>query len=131
VTRVPSLEDAAALALALPGVTEGVRYGHPAWLVGKHTFAWERPLTKADIKRWGEAPLPAGPLLGLSTADLGEKQAILAEGLPGVFTISHFDGYPAVLVELRAVRRKALKVLITDAWLSVAPAELTADRLQP
>ncbi|MCW2544707.1 MAG: hypothetical protein JWM40_2259 [Frankiales bacterium] len=128
---MPTLEDAAALALALPGVTEGVRYGKSAWFVGKACFAWERPLTQADLERWGEALAPEGPLVGLSTADLGEKEAILAEGRPGVFTITHFDGYPAVLVALSAVGRKDLKELITDAWLSVAPAELTADRLQP
>jgi hypothetical protein len=125
VADVPNLADAAAIALALPGVTEGLRYGNPCWQVGGKAFAWERPLTKADIKRYGDQPVPTGPLLGVTTGDLGEKEAVLAASSPGVFTIPHFDGYAAVLVELRAVRKTDLRELITDAWLCCAPAELS------
>lgn len=112
---MPDLDDAAAIALSLPGVTEGTRYGNRAWYAGKSCFAWERPLTKADVKRWGDAPLPDGELLGVLTQDLHDKQALLAEGRAGVFTIAHFDSYPAVLLELSRIRTKDLKALITDA----------------
>jgi hypothetical protein len=53
--------------------------------------------------------------------DLGEKEAVLGATLKGFFTIPHFDGYPAVLVQLRAVSKPALKEAITDAWLACAP----------
>lgn len=117
-------DDVAAIAEALPEVTVAERYGRRSWLVGKKSFAWERPLTKADIKRWGDAPLPADPILAVSVDDLAEKEAVLAEDLPGVFTMSHFDGYPSVLLELGKVHKRTLKRLLTDAWLAEAPPKL-------
>jgi hypothetical protein len=118
---VPSLDDAARIAVRLPEVTEGERYGSRTWLVAGKAFAWERPLSKADIKRLQGAPVPAGPLLAVSTVDLDDKDAILASGFSGVFTIPHFDGYPAILIELGAANREELEELIFDAWLAKAP----------
>jgi len=46
-------DDVAAIAESLPAVTVGVKWGRRTWLVGGKGFAWERPLSKADIKRWG------------------------------------------------------------------------------
>jgi len=71
-------------------------------------------MSKADIKRWGDAPLPEGEILAVSTEDLGEKEAVLAAGSKGVFTMAHFDGYPAVLVELRLVGKRVLRALLVD-----------------
>ena len=39
----------------------------------------------------------------MTVEDLAEKEAVLAAGNAGVFTIPHFDGYAAVLVQLDAV----------------------------
>ena len=58
-----TLDDAARLALALPDVTEAARYGNRAWLVAGKAFAWERPFSKADIKRFGDTAPPAGRVL--------------------------------------------------------------------
>ncbi|MEP7023177.1 MAG: hypothetical protein ABJB47_05070, partial [Actinomycetota bacterium] len=88
-----TIDDAARLVQELPEVTEGERHGHRTWFVGRKAFAWERPFSKADIKRFGEQTPPDGPILAVSMADLGEKEAVLAAGTPGIFTISHFDGY--------------------------------------
>lgn len=118
------VEDAAALALALPGVTEGTSYGHRAWLLGRARFAWERPFSKADLKRFGDAPVPQRPILAVLVDDLSEKQALLTAQPGAVFTIEHFADYPAVLICLDLVPRSVLAELIRDAYLSVAPPDV-------
>jgi len=121
---VPGFVDVEAIISELPEVTVGERFRHRTWFVNGKAFAWERPLSKADIKRWGDAPLPEGEILAVSTEDLGEKEAVLAAGSKGVFTMAHFDGYPAVLVELRLVGKRVLRALLVDGWLATAPQAL-------
>jgi hypothetical protein len=128
---VATIDDAARIAMALPDVTEGTRWGNRTWLVGGKGFAWERPLSKADIKRWGDAPLPDDPILAVRVEDLGEKDAVLAAHPKGFFTIQHFNGYPAVLIELPNVTKRRLEDAILDGWLACAPAKLAEEYLAP
>jgi hypothetical protein len=120
------LDDVARIALELPEVEEGLRHGNRTWFVKGKGFVWELGLSKADLKRWGDAlpPPPDGPLVAVRTADLAEKEALLQRGTPGFFTITHFDGYPAVLVELQKVTTRPLRAAIVDAWLACAPMKL-------
>jgi hypothetical protein len=124
VARMRTLDDVARLALELPDVTEGLRHGHRTWFVAGKGFAWERPFSKADIRRFGDADPPVGPIVAVAVDDLGEKEAVLAANPRAFFTIAHFDGYPAVLIQLRSVTEAALRDAIVDAWLSCAPREL-------
>jgi hypothetical protein len=119
-----SLEEVARLASELPEVTEGQRWGNRTWDVAGRTFAWERPYSKADIKRFGTETPPEGPIVAVKVEDLDEKEAVLAAGTRGVFTIEHFNGYAAVLIQLKAVPEKAFRELLLDAWLASAPPRL-------
>jgi hypothetical protein len=121
-----TLDDAARIALALPEVTEGEDdRGRRSWSVRGKGFAFERPFSKADIKRFGDAPRPSDPIVAVRVGDLNEKEAVLAAGTAGVFTIPHFNGYAAVLVELAMIAAADLREIIVDGWLAYAPSELT------
>jgi hypothetical protein len=127
--QVATIDDVARIAAGLPEVTDGERHGNRTWSVAGKAFAWERPFSRADLKRYGDAVPPDGPILAVRVEDLGEKEAVLAEGRRGFFTIPHFDGYAAVLIQLRTVARKALREALVDGWLACAPATLADDFL--
>ena len=125
-----SVDEAARMALELPEVTEGERHGRRTWSVAGKTFAWERAFSKADIRRFGDASPPDGPILAVRVADLGEKEAVLAAETKGFFTIPHFDGYAAVLVQLKAVGKRTLREAILDGWLACAPPKLADEYMK-
>jgi hypothetical protein len=54
---------------------------------------------------------------------------VLAAHPEAFFTIPHFDGYSAVLIQLRLVTGNALREAITDGWLACAPPKLAAQYL--
>ena len=126
-----TFDDVDAFVKSLPGVTLGTSWGNKTWLVGDKAFAWRRPFSKADLKRFGDETPPRYPIVAVRVDDLVEKEAVLGGGNPGFFTIPHFDGYAAVLIELRAVGKRALKEAIIDGWLACAPPALAEQLPRP
>jgi hypothetical protein len=131
VLTMATVDDVARMALKLPKATEGERRGARTWYVAGKGFAWERPFSKADINRFGEATPPAGPILAVRVADLTDKEAMLASHPKAFFTIPHFDGYSATLIQLKAVTSKTLNEAIIDGWLACAPSPLARQYLEP
>jgi hypothetical protein len=126
---MPTFDDVELIAMALPEVTVGLRFSHRTWFVGKKGFVWERPLSKADIKRYGDETPPEGPLLAVRVEDEDEKRAVLEANPKAFFTIEHFNGYNAVLIQLKKVTKRALRDAILDAWLACAPPRLAKEYL--
>jgi hypothetical protein len=123
---VATIDDVAAIALELPEVTEGERHGHRTWFIAGKAFAWERRFSKADLRRFGDETPPPDPILAVSVEDLNEKEAVLAANPDAFFTIPHFNGFAAILIQLQKVSDKALREALADGWLAVAPPKLAA-----
>jgi hypothetical protein len=124
-----NLNDVHRLALRLPQTVErSSREGLLDWRVKDKSFAWKRPLRRADLQALSDAA-PRGPILAARVPDLGAKQALLADDADVYFTTPHFDGYPSILVRLDRITLPELEELLVEAWLSRAPKRLAAEYL--
>ncbi len=126
-----TFEDIDAFAMNLPGVAAGTKWATRTWMVDGKGFAWQRPFSKADLKRFGDETPPAGEILAVSVENLDAKDALLAMAPPGFFTIPHFNGYPAVLIALRQARTKDVRAAILDAFRAVASSLPITKRAAP
>lgn len=120
--------DVERFASELPEVTEGIRFETRVWRVGKKGFVWERPLRKRDLEELGDSA-PTGAILAAATPDVDEKLALVEGESAYCFTTEHFDGYPAVLIQLESIPADRLREIVTDAWLACAPKRLSKEFL--
>jgi hypothetical protein len=116
-------DDVRRLALEMPEATEVVSRERSQWRVKDKLFVWERPLRKSDIEALGD-DAPDGPILGARVEHLVAKEAMLADDPSVFFTTPHFEGYPAVLVQLEKIGLDDLREVVVEAWLARAPKKL-------
>jgi hypothetical protein len=120
---VATWDDVRRLALALPETSERTSREAMQWRVRDKLFVWERPLRRSDLDALGPAA-PRGAILGARVEHEGAKAALIADD-PGVFfTTPHFDGYPAILVQLDRIGLDDLQEVVVEAWLARAPSRL-------
>jgi hypothetical protein len=115
-----TFEDAARIALSLPG-TEEVK---SAFRVAGKNFAAVYP-EKVHPKK---PRVPNFDVLVTWVPDLHSKAAYLQNDPETFFTTEHYDDYPIVLVRLALIDEPELTELLNDAWASRAPRELLPDQ---
>lgn len=129
--RVGDIDEIAA---ALPETEKATSGGdRPVWKVpsggkGRGFVMWRERRRDAVDPATGEL---YDDLLVIRTPGAADKQALVEADGP-FFTIPHFDGYNAVLVQqsrLGEITRDELAEVITDAWLAVAPRRLAKEHL--
>lgn len=112
---------------SLPEVELGTSWGdRPTYKVrGKGFVLYRAPHKTAIDPATGEM---YDDLLVIATATEADKQALVEDERLPFFTIDHFRGYAAVLVEqsrLGEIEREELTEIITEAWAAKAPASLS------
>ena len=116
-------DDVRRLALALPETDERESRGSRQWRVKEKLFVWERPLRRIRSQGTGRRrSRRADP--GCPGRACGAKEALVADASGVYFTTPHFDGYPAILVQLEKISVADLEEVTVEAWLARAPAKL-------
>jgi hypothetical protein len=127
-------EDVDTICASLPETWFGTSWGDvPTWLVphrvrdgvdkGRGFVLYRKPHKSAVDPVSGEM---YDDLLVIRTANADDKIALVEADGP-FFTIPHFNGYNAVLVQLSRLgelSRDELAEVITDAWCACAPKTL-------
>jgi hypothetical protein len=124
--RVATPEDVDELCRALPEVELGTSWGdRPTYKVrGKGFVLYRAPHKSAVDPVSGEQ---YDDLLVIHVPSEHEKRALVEDEGSPFFTIDHFNGYNAVLVQqsrLGELTREELAEVITDAWLAKASPAL-------
>jgi len=116
---VATLDDVRKICAKLPGAVEGEgRFGFSVEDKGKAKgFVWSWA-ERVDPKK---ARIPNNGVLAIVVPSLSVKDVILASDSEKYFTEPHYNGFPAVLVRLSAIKRAELQDLIIEAWKCKAP----------
>jgi len=123
------MKDLDALALALPGVTRSEEDGRPSYSVAGKTFCWHRSARPDALDP--ETGQRLTDVLVFWVEDLAVKE-LLVESDSVYFTTPHWNGYSAVLVrirDLKKLRKAELRDRVEEAWLKRAPKKLSKEFL--
>jgi hypothetical protein len=117
-----TMKDLDALALAMPQATKAVSDdGRASYSVHGKYFCFHRSRRPDAVDaKTGER---LDDVLVFRVEDVHVKELVLGDDRGIFFTTPHWDGYPAVLVrikDLRRVKRAELRDLVIDAWLTRA-----------
>ena len=99
------------LALAFPGVEEGLSYGTPGFRVRGKFLA----------RLWED-----GETLVVKCGD-DERDFRMKADPETFFVTEHYRGYPTVLVRLARVRKEDLRAVLEEAWRRQAPRRLVKE----
>jgi len=111
------------IALSLPDTEESEeRFAFSVRVKGKlKGFAWVW-MERIDPKK----PRVANPgVLAVRVANVGEKDTLVSMEPEKFFTEPHYNGFPAVLVRLAAVKVPELRILLEAAWRTQAEHKRT------
>ncbi len=132
-TRPATPDDVDAICAALPQTELGISWGdRPTWKVptgpkGKGFLLYRAPGRTAIDPATGE---PFTDLIVIVTPTEVEKMALVEDPATPFFTIDHFKGFSAVLVQqsrLGEITRDELAEVIADAWAAKAPKKLVQE----
>jgi len=122
------------LAMATQADVRRIALSFPETEEGKDHFAFSvrnKGKLKGFVWVWQERTMPKKPrvpnpaVIAVRVPNLTDKDMLISAEPGKYFTEPHYDGYPAVLVRLAAVKVADLRPLIAEAWRCQAPAELT------
>jgi hypothetical protein len=134
-SRPATLEDVEAICLGFPETWFGITWGdRPTYLVfhrvrdgerqGRGFVLYRAPHNTAVNPTTGEL---YDDLLVIRTANAADKAELVEDESTPFFTIPHFKGFNAVLVQQSRLGELSLDELtevLTDAWRAVAPKKL-------
>lgn len=128
-------EDVDEICVGLPETEFGTSWGdRPTWKVtrgdkGRGFVLYRAPHKSAVDPATGEM---YDDLVVITTPTEVEKNALVEDPDTPFFTIDHFKGYSAVLVQqsrLGEIDRDELVEILTDAWATRAPRRLVREHL--
>ena len=132
-SRPATADDVGRICLALPDVELGISWGdRPTYKVprgekGRGFVLYRAPHRTAVDPTTGEL---FDDLLVIRTPNEADKLALVSDDTLPFFTIDHFNGYNAVLVQesrLGEISVEELREVIEDAWRAVAPKRLVKE----
>jgi len=125
------MRDLDRLALALPETTKEVSEdGRPSYLVHGKMFCFHRSQRPDAIDPKTGERMKDVLMFRVDGADA--KELVLADPRGIFFTTPHWKGYPAVLMRipsLKQLRKRELRDLVIDAWLTRAPKRVAKEWL--